>query len=219
MVSPLYYELLRASPEDSLEEIKAAYHLAAKRNHPDLFPESERERHQMRMMQINEAYMAIVCDHSDGLSARPTEASEAPPPAAGGQSAPEAETRSLGQLKDPAYTYYKLGFRYFSEGRRTFFKRYMTGRQRIDFTTEHLDVLRLAVASLHFFHKAYTCFETVTREYGTSVWARDSEVKIYYLNRYNVIYQRICNNLSRKIARYDRPNEKEPPIAYDTEIG
>lgn len=201
MVSPHYYELLEVSPEDSFEKIKAAYHRAAKRNHPDLFPESERERYQMRMMQINEAYMAIICDRADYLAADCTRANAGPPVFAS-QPVSEKETRSVGYLKDPAYTYYKLGFHYFSEGRRTFFKRYMSGGQRIDFATENVDVLRLAVASLHFFHKAYTCFETVTREYGTSVWARDSEIKIYYLNRYNVIYQRICNNLSRKIASY-----------------
>jgi curved DNA-binding protein CbpA len=208
MVSQVYYELLGMAPGSSMEELKAAYHAAAKQNHPDLYPEAERERYALRMMQINEAYMAIACDLAErsGDDNRPDGRYREPDQH---REAAEPETQAVGPLKDPAYTYYKLGFRYFSEGRRTFFKRYGPGRRRIDFTTENIDVLRLAAISLHYFHKAYVCFQKVAHEHATSVWARDSEVKIYYLNRYNVIYQRICNNLSKKIATDERAREQE----------
>ncbi len=204
MVSSLYYEILNVPPGASFAEIKAAYHRAAKDNHPDLFPETDRERYEMRMMQVNEAYMALVCERADSMTneepSSPTKSSQsrehvsAPPPD------PDPDTREIGQLRDPAYTYYKLGFKYFSEGRRTLAKHYLSGEQRIDFSTENIDVLRHAVASLHYFHKAYNCFEKVASEYQSSVWSKDSRMKIYYLNRYNVIYQRICDNLSRQIA-------------------
>lgn len=204
MVSPFYYELLRISSDSNLPEIKAAYHQAAKANHPDLFPETERKRREMVMMQINEAYMAIVCDRAE-VAGEPS-----PPktPVASPERGPE--TKELGVLRDPAYTYYKLGFRYFSEGRRTLSRHYLSGGQRIDFSTENIHVLRLAVASLHYFHKSYTCFERVTADYPTSVWARDSAVKIYYLNRYNVIYQRICDNLSKRISFVNASRTRDP---------
>ncbi len=202
MVAQSFYELLSVAPDASREEIKRAYRIVAKRSHPDLFPESQRERQQLRMMRINEAYMVLLCERAEaehagapgveGKRAGPSDSGEA-------RRSPSAADRAVGQLKDPAYAYYKLGFRYFSEGRRTFLKRYVVGEQRIDFTTENLDVLKLAVVSLHCFHRAYSCFMTVARDYATSLWARDAEVKISYLNRYNVIYQRICDNLSRQI--------------------
>ncbi len=201
MVAQSYYDLLSVGPEASREEIKRAYRAVAKRSHPDLFPESERGRQQLRMMQINEAYMALLCERTaDTRPAAPAFADQSERgERSGAGCAPVAEERAVGGLKDPAYTYYKLGFRYFSEGRRIFLKRYVVGEQRVDFTTENVDVLRLAVASLHYFHRSYSCFMTVARDYPTSLWARDAEVKIYYLNRYNVIYQRICDNLSRQI--------------------
>lgn len=199
MISNVYYEVLDISPEAGLAEVKAAYYRAAKRNHPDLFPESERKRREMRMMQINEAYMAIVCNHADGG----TESSSQPVTVTPQPTGPRPEAKAVGQLRDPAYTYYKLGFKYFSEGRRTLSKHYLSGGQRIDFSTENIHVLRLAVASLHYFHKAYGCFEKVSSHYSASVWARDSRVKIFYLNRYNVIYHRICDNLSRQISTFE----------------
>ena len=208
MVSQSYYELLSISPGASVEEIKRSYHALAKHNHPDLFPEEERSFHEMRMMRINEAYMAILCDRAEReADPRDDESPEVPPRET------RADERAVGPLKDPAYTYYKLGFVYFSEGRRTFFKRYVEGGQRIDFVTDSFDVLRLAVSSLHFFHKAYTCFYTVAHDYPASVWARDSEIKIYYLNRYNVIYQRICNNLTRQIQ--EKPAKAARPGRVD----
>lgn len=199
MISNVYYDLLDVSPEARLAEVKAAYHRAAKMNHPDLFPEIERERREMKMMQINEAYMAIVCSRADGGAEsvlRPVTEAQQP-------TAPDPEAKAIGQLRDPAYTYYKLGFKYFSEGRRTLSKHYVSGGQRIDFSTENIHVLRFAVASLHYFHKAYGCFEKVSSDYSSSVWARDSRVKIFYLNRYNVIYHRICDNLSSQISTFD----------------
>lgn len=207
MVSSIYYDVLSVSPESSLAQIKAAYHQAAKANHPDLFPEIERKRREMFMMQINEAYMAIVCDRAEGV----VDAGRRPPPVV--RSGPGPETREVGALRDPAYTYYKLGFRYFSEGRRTLSKHYLLGGQRIDFSTENINVLRLAVAALHHFHKAYGCFERVASEFPASVWARDSAVKIYYLNRYNVIYQRICDNLSRQISVVHSARNSHPANA------
>ncbi len=195
MVSQLFYELLSVSPDATLEEIKRAYHTVAKLNHPDLHPEAERGRYQLRMMRINEAYLAVLYAKKEAERVEPgSEPASRPEDARA-----EGEDRAVGPLKDPAYVYYKLGFRYFSEARRTFLKRYLQGSQRIDYTTESLDVLRLAVVSLGLFHRAYTCFLTVSRDYPESVWARDSEVKIYYLNRYNAIYQRICSNLSRQL--------------------
>ncbi len=198
MVSSVYFDRLQCPPSASLAEVKAAYHRAAKANHPDLFPESERERREMVMMQINEAYMAIVCDQAENHRGTASVRTKRP---AARKPAPAPESREIGHLRDPAYTYYKLGFRYFSEGRRTLSRHYLSGALRIDFSTENIDVLRLAVAALHYFHKAYTCFERVSSHYPSSVWARDSGVKIYYLNRYNAIYQRICENLSTQISK------------------
>lgn len=208
MVSRVYFDRLQCPPSASLPDVKAAYHRAAKSNHPDLFPEAERERREMVMMQINEAYMAIVCDRAGDHRGGATAVRAARP--AVRRPTPSPESREIGPLRDPAYTYYKLGFRYFSEGRRTLSRHYLSGALRIDFSTENIDVLRHAVAALHYFHKAYSCFDRVSSEYPSSVWARDSGVKIYYLNRFNAIYQRICENLSTQISKLKGPVTQNP---------
>ena len=117
------YRILELEPGTPSDQVKDAYYRAAKKNHPDLFPEQKRHAQQLRMMKINEAYLTIVSHTSEG-GLRSSSVSSA---ATGEVSRLEpGPGKAVGPLKDPAYTYYKLGFSYYSAGRKAF----LTGTNR-----------------------------------------------------------------------------------------
>lgn len=55
-----YHKILGVSKGASEEELKKAYRIAAKANHPDLHPKEEREKYEAKMREINEAYDALT---------------------------------------------------------------------------------------------------------------------------------------------------------------
>ena len=228
MVSGTYYDILGIPQNASREELKQAYRRIAKRNHPDLFPETERKTRLARMSAINEAYRVIGIEMGlreseiafrkekvpQGPSKQDTEKSQksfgagtfgaqgfasnafaaAPPPA--------FDPFAPAMPKDPGYVYYKRGCVLFSQGRRALLQRY-NGR-RLDFTNLTADVLKLAVSSLGYFHKAHEHFRQVVERYPDSIWLRDSELKMYFLRRYDVIYRRICENMRQQLQPTDK---------------
>lgn len=54
-----HYAVLYVLPNAPASVIKAVYRCLVKENHPDLFPEDERERATERMQLINAAYVAV----------------------------------------------------------------------------------------------------------------------------------------------------------------
>lgn len=292
-----FYRLLGLREGATKEAIKAAYHRAAKRNHPDLFPESDRPRQQLRMMRINEAYLTVIAagghwsrdaGREDGCSgdagsndslASGARASGAPPgddrafeagagrderaddgrdegaaataagfaghghavpggadsggggpdtsagnatgrrvagePAGGGFSEPGTD---VANPRDPAYTYYKLGFVYYRKGYTELFRKDAPGSgprqpaadlkqlrtQLLDVHTMDKYLLVLTIRALHYFEQSYRYFLRVVEEYPGSIWVHDSRWKLRRLDTFNNIYHRICENLSRSI-RVSRP--------------
>lgn len=180
------YRILGATPEASPEKVKEAYYRAAKRNHPDLFPESERHAQQLKMMKINEAYLTIISGNHHQRSL-PSHAVVDNPSA-------------LAELKDPAYTYYKLGFRYYTEGRKAFFDRYRRQENRLHYMMGNQEILVLAITCIKIFEKSYRYFLKIVESYPDSIWYRDTLVKLDHLDRYNAIYHRICTSLAAKIG-------------------
>jgi hypothetical protein len=224
--SSRFYRILGLTHGCSLADAKRAYHASAKRNHPDLFPDSKRQRQQLAMIRINEAYMAVVAD----LSAASSRGAETEPPRSGGgdpgvgsaaaetpnargnaepffaawkqkaQRGPVSTSTEIGQLRDPAYAYYKAGFTYYNRGATELYRK--EGKQLRRFLLEggsfDAYVLRLVIRALHFFERSYSYFLVVIEQYPESPWYADSRWKLYRLERYNTIYQRICENLARR---------------------
>jgi len=54
-----YYEVLGVSKNATSSEIKKAYHKLARQNHPDKFPEGEREQATKKFQKIGEAYEVL----------------------------------------------------------------------------------------------------------------------------------------------------------------
>ncbi len=216
-----HYALLGLTRNSSLSDLKSAFHRLAKRNHPDLFPDAERRRQQLKMMRINEAYMSVMSDIV-GDGAQPGVADPGPRPANGDQVStdlnPEqffrawrekarpgepSDSRAIGTPRDPAYSYYKAGFRYYNLGATELFHKDASKIRRYLITTGTADgyILRLALRALHYFERSYSYFLVVVDQYGDSPWSHDARYKLRRLEKFNSIYQRICENLSRRSSR------------------
>ena len=119
MIPGKYFRILELEPGAALSSARTAFHRAAKRNHPDLFPEEKRHSQQLRMMKINEAYLSIVAEMTGkaGVAATAAGSNESVRSGVKNNTREPAETRSdmqfdpggtktVGHLKDPAYVYY-----------------------------------------------------------------------------------------------------------------
>jgi curved DNA-binding protein CbpA len=227
--SPGHYRLLGLKRGCTMPDVRAAYRVLAKKNHPDLFPDREREKQMLRMMRINEAYMAVLAELTEGgpnhgRQDEPSADAAGQGDSAGGAStarssapgaAPESffraweekaapgqpsEGRAVGQLRDPAYAYYKQGFTYYRLGATELFRKDAPTLRRYLQQEGSADayILRLAMRALHYFERAYSYFLVVVQEYGTSPWAPDARWKLRRLEKFSAIYSRICENLSRR---------------------
>lgn len=272
-----FYRILGIAPTDDARVIRDAYHLAAKKNHPDLFPEELRHRQQLRMMRINEAYLQILSvarsrpqrdigadaeerarsrgaddarerswrsaaatrdkDTTSDVKMRDADAHGAGVQGAGvhGSGAQDttaagagpgsgrehcanhcdAKTRDVGFLKDPAYVYYKLGITYYGKGRETFFDRYEITKERTRYLLDNRVILKLAISCLGLFQKAYEYFSRVVDDYPDSIWRRDAQTKMYYLERYNAIYQRICRSIALQLHGGSRDESRWGSVPAD----
>lgn len=206
-----YYALLGLTDSPALPDLKSAYHRLAKRNHPDLFPDAERRRQQLKMMRINEAYMSVMSDIVGASPAAESDTIEADiRPGTPEQffdawrekakPGPPSNSRAIGAPRDPAYSYYKAGFRYYNLGATELFRKEASKIRRYLITTGTADgyILRLALRALHYFERSYSYFLVVVDQYGDSPWSHDARHKLRRLEKFNAIYQRICENLSRR---------------------
>ncbi len=196
-----HYTLLGLTESPSLSDLKAAYHRLAKRNHPDLFPDAERRRQQLRMMRVNEAYMSVMSDvvtRSQGESSANPGAVDSDDRVATPE--PSSDSRAVGTPRDPAYSYYKAGFRYYNLGATELFRKEASKIRRYLITTGTADgyILRLALRALHYFERSYSYFLVVVDQYEESPWSHDARYKLRRLEKFSAIYQRICENLAHR---------------------
>ena len=188
------YRILGIESDATAAGVKDAYHRQAKKHHPDLSMEND---NQLKMMKINEAYLTVVSERFSDRSAKPLKYQETSDSV---DYEITSELKSVGFLKDPAYTYYKLGFSYYTMGRKTFFDRYKIHGHRIRYLLDNKEILRLAITCIGLFQRSYSYFSKIKQNYPESIWYRDSLNKIYFLERYNEIYLRICESISNQMS-------------------
>ena len=209
MINPAHLKVLELHQSDTEEGVRLAYIRAAKKNHPDLFPEAERHNHERRMMKINEAYMSILAELRSGGSLYNCRPSAAAAHVASGfdhsadSNAPARPVRAIGNLRDPGYTYYKLGFVYYKKGYMELSKRdpKVVKGLLIRKKSYNAYILTLSVKALHHFEKAYGYFLEVLNNYPDSIWCRDSSAKLQRISNFSRIYNKICLNLSSYIKQ------------------
>lgn len=212
-----FYSILQISEDADICEVKAAYHRLAKRNHPDLFPDHQRQQQQLKMMRVNEAYMAVLSELLGGKGnapPHPEEADQQPRSASTNPSrneffalwkekvrrGPLSNSTTIGVPRDPAYSYYKAGFRYYNLGATELFRREAPKIRRHlerEGTTDGY-ILKLAIRALHYFERSYSYFLVVVEQHRDSPWYYDARWKLRRLEKFSAVYQRICENLARR---------------------
>ncbi|WP_319562940.1 DnaJ domain-containing protein [Marispirochaeta sp.] len=202
-----YLRILGLPNNPDSAEIKRAYYQAARANHPDLFPDGERQKRELVMMRINEAYMALtafLCGQEKNSEPRPVRSPSAAAP-------PLSAEKLPGPLKNPDYVYYKRGIENYRAGQRRFFDRKNAAGRPQHFVPDS-QLLSLAISALRHFQKAYACFYQVVSEYPDSIWVRDSKFHLWRLEQYNRVYTRICRQLASRVAAKEGKPE-EPGLA------
>ncbi len=238
------YRILGAEQNATLEELKAAYHRVAKQTHPDLAPADGKRRAELRMMRVNEAYMAILAERMRGAPAAGSEggaaaagvrrtdaarhaaepAASGAPGAGNGRAASKsgaasepgaaravASARAVARPRDPGYTYYKLGFEFYRKGYNELYSKdpRIIRKQLAELKTYDYYLLTLTISALRHFEQSYRYFAAVLDQAPESIWVADARAKLRKLEKFNRIYQRICENLSRSL-RAKRAEQSEP---------
>ena len=185
-----FCEILSVAPGATVQEIKQAYHRLARMNHPDLFPEEEREQHQLYMILLNEAYTHLTAeertieDCGDQQQAR--------------SFASDADARSVGAHRDPAYAYYKQGFVNYSRAVNGIMSLTASGnqpgRRKV---VPRAEQVRHFANSIRLLRNGYEYFKKVVLDYPSSPWTKDATAKLSRIERFSALYRRILNNLTR----------------------
>jgi hypothetical protein len=228
----LNYRILGVPADADLDELKAAYHRAAKQTHPDLAPAARKRRAELKMMRINEAYMAILAERMRPGAAHRVEprSATAEPGAARPQGPapgapdprPPRTGKELARPRDPGYTYYKLGFDFYRRGYTELYSKdpRIIRKQLAELKTYDHYLLSLTISALKHFERSYGYFSLVLEQAPESIWVADARAKLRKLEKFNRIYQRICENLSRSLRakrqeeadhRAERSKEPQAP--------
>ena len=185
-----FCEILSVAPGATAQDIKQAYHRLARMNHPDLFPEEEREHHQLYMILLNEAYAHLTTEE------RTIEDCGGPQQA--DSFAPDADSRSVGAHRDPAYAYYKQGFVNYSRAVSGIMSltasRNQPGLRRV---VPRAEQVRHFASSIRLLRSAHGYFKRVVLDHPSSPWTKDATAKLNRIERFSTLYRRILNNLTR----------------------
>jgi len=187
-----YLKELDLEPDSSLDDIKKRYRELIKKNHPDLFPNNERQKQNLKMIKINEAYMYVMKSLRTPTNSRKKDVHADAP-----DHYPGDESRSLAKPKDPAYAYYKQGIENYVRGHNIFNNRVKYKGRMLSISNEK--ILELAISSIGYYKKSYEFFLKVATEHEDSMWFEDSKVRLESIAKLNEVYRTICENLTKKI--------------------
>lgn len=197
-ISSYYYDVLGVTPSANMGEIKKAYRALVRKNHPDLYPEPEKDLQELKMIQINEAYARITetLNHEDIY-----EQEELKPDTSNTENDwwvhidPVSFTKdAVGFHKDIQYAYYKQGFDNFS--------RAVNGIKMMERNVSlknDMYYLRRFARSLYYLRKADMYFSMLLEEYPDSIWSYDAYIKIKRIEFFNRFYRKILLNIERKL--------------------
>jgi curved DNA-binding protein CbpA len=205
MNSILYSSILKVRPDASEAEIKTAYRLLARENHPDFFHDEYKDIQELKMMQINEAYNFLMATRKEGNKPSKSSRERKSDPEDYNSDWEEWErkryknlssNKDIGYHKDPAYAYYKQGFINFSKGLNG-----IMGDRSIKRQANLTSLNRWASNSLKYFQEANRYFSRVVSEYPESIWSIDAEEKLMRIERFNALYRKILLNLKERLKK------------------
>ena len=182
-----YLRILKPGNDTSIEEIKKAYRLLVKKNHPDLFPPEKRNAQNLILMEINEAFLIASSNEPINHKVETTEENHHTNP-----------NTSLAKVKNEDYIIYKYGLKLFQEGYKNLTKNRMPREFGEKTKTDPASIIRFAITSIGFFKKSYRQFFKITSSFPDSIWKNDAIDKMQEIEKLNERYNSIIENLLGK---------------------
>ena len=182
--------LLPDNQEYNYAVLKKNYNKLVKQNHPDLFPQSEKEKQNLILMEINAAYLSLFQNkkyHSDKTFEK--------------NGAVKPSDANLVKHKEPDYALYKTAFTYYQKGQFIFnSSRYMLKNMKKGIDTDIDSILLTAKQAIYCYIHAYKYFLKIKYNYTESVWYDDSCKKITEIEKLSIRYEKIIQNIEDEIA-------------------
>lgn len=206
-ISRYYFDILGVKPSATIEDIKKAFRTLVRKNHPDVFPEDQKEFQELKMIQINEAY-ARLTENLEGMLGRDPKIEEYEIDKKifmNPEKIPKVSSmqNAVGFHRDIQYAYYKQGFDNFSKAVNGM--RSMEWRIRL---RNDMYYLRRFSSSLVFLRKADMYFSQLVNNYPESIWSYDAYIKIKRIEYFNMIYKKILSNIESKLKKKSERQEK-----------
>ncbi len=191
--SAIFYKVLGIDRNATSEAIRKAYHEKVRQCHPDLQQNRDSEQCHLRMVRVNQAYCQLmkVRKGRGGIDSAGQKGSGDPVP---------NDPHALVPHKDPAYSYYKRGYRLFTKIHPSswFWSNGPDGSTRFPRKIDTASMARSIERIIDLIPWAYHYFNVVVDEYPGSHWYLDSRYKIRKIEKLAPIYMKILYSYRKK---------------------
>jgi hypothetical protein len=202
MSDRLFWQQLGLEPGANRREIKRAYYLLARQNHPDIFPEERKPVQELKMIALNgkdrqgrEYYgkAGVHVGSKEGIRIDDSWSG----PGATGVAETQSDRTDLGFHKDPSYAYYKQGFIHFSRAIHGIEALYRSlSQRRVVHFKPRDDAYRRFAEGLVELRRSHEYFSRVVQDFEKSIWKHDANLKLGRIERFSGLYRRILGNLT-----------------------
>jgi hypothetical protein len=226
MSDRLFWQQLGLEPGANRREIKRAYYLLARQNHPDIFPEERKPVQELKMIALNEAYAYLmgtirmnigISEDIGSPTGKDRQGREYygkagvhvgskegiriddswSGPGATGVAETQSDRTDLGFHKDPSYAYYKQGFIHFSRAIHGIEALYRSlSQRRVVHFKPRDDAYRRFAEGLVELRRSHEYFSRVVQDFEKSIWKHDANLKLGRIERFSGLYRRILGNLT-----------------------
>lgn len=191
----VFYKVLGIDPGASPEAIRKAYHEKVRKCHPDLQLNADPEQSHLQMVRINQAYCQLI-----KTKTKKWESPEAHFDQNAVSDPVPVDPHALVPHKDPAYSYYKRGYRLFSKIHPSswFWSSGPDGNTRFPRKIDTASMASSIERIIDLIPWAYYYFNVVVDEYPQSHWYLDSRYKIRKIEKLAPIYMKILYSYKKK---------------------
>ncbi len=182
------FQILGISPTDDISIIRGAYRKRVKESHPDVVKDNDSINNHLLFIQITKAYQRLISRCTKNGSEKPVVQSI------------EHDGKQLTRYKDPAYSFYREGMKYFMKIHPSEWK--LESHRMLESTIpgneKDRDIIKNKVKEIFkTFPNAYYYFSIVANEYPDSRWSIDSRDKMRIIEERTNMYKKIIDSFDK----------------------